>query len=102
MTADIELTRAAQNDIFNAYDWYECERLGLGDDFRDAVDAGLAKIAHAPRSFSFVGKGVRRARIERFPYQIFYRCFGPIVLVYAVLHDKRDPSAWRSRTSAGR
>jgi toxin ParE1/3/4 len=87
----------AERDIAEAYRWYEEQRIGLGADFLLCVEEGLAKIQRAPEAYPVVHKNVRRLLIKRFPYGIFYAVEQPVIIVLAVFHERRDPTAWRSR-----
>jgi plasmid stabilization system protein ParE len=89
---------AATADIQEAYSWYEARREGLGQEFRDAVDAALLLVAAAPRAFPILHRDTRRVLLKRFPYGLFYRFIGEQqVIVVACMHAKRNPRQWRGR-----
>lgn len=46
------LRRAAELDLAAAEDWYESQRQGLGGEFREAVDAAIARIADNPLAYA--------------------------------------------------
>jgi plasmid stabilization system protein ParE len=81
-----------------AYRWYEEQRTGLGADFVSCVEEGLAKIRTAPEAYPIVHKKVRRLLIKRFPYGVFYVVEQTRLIVLAVLHERRDPEVWKSRS----
>ncbi|MGO9570185.1 MAG: type II toxin-antitoxin system RelE/ParE family toxin [Desulfomonilaceae bacterium] len=87
----------AETDIAEAYRWYEEQREGLGADFLLCVEEGLSKIQRAPEAYPVVHKNVHRLLIKRFPYGIFYVVEPAVIIVLAVLHERRDPAAWQSR-----
>jgi plasmid stabilization system protein ParE len=64
--------RAAKRDLAEARDWYEQRRPGLGRQLVEAVSESLDKIRGHPELYPRVSDRVRRARISRFPYGIFY------------------------------
>jgi len=51
-----------------------------------------------PELHPVVYRGVRRAITRRFPYSIYYRMERNEVVVLGVLHMRRDPKEWQSRT----
>ena len=62
-----QLRPSAEADLDDAFVYYEMRRLGLGLEFLTAVEATMARIRRAPRSFPIVYKDVRRALVRRFP-----------------------------------
>lgn len=87
-----------RDDISDAYNWYEGQKPGLGDEFINCVDETLNRICTMPESYAIVYRDVRRAVIRRFPYAVYYRVISSRVVVTAVFHARRDPKSWRSRT----
>ena len=80
-------------------DWYDGERLGLGGEFREAVDDVIARIAENPLMYPERYRGTRRAVLRRFPYVLWYRSYDNYVVVLACAHGKRDPRSIRDRLS---
>lgn len=72
----VELTELAGLELADAYDWYEDQRLGLGDDLLSEFRAACRRISEYPRSYQVVeridGREIRRALVRRFPYGAFY------------------------------
>lgn len=92
------LLPAAEQDANDAFDWYRSQRSGLGDEFRTEVNHTLDRIEANPRQFTIVlGTRVRRARLNRFPYSIFFSFEGDSIDVLAIFHEKRNPIIWRGR-----
>ncbi len=87
----------AEQDLAEGRDWYERQREGLGDEFLAAVEVQFAHIRDWPESYVAEYRGVRRARLRRFPYVVYYRITGGSEEVLAVLHGGRHPRTWRSR-----
>jgi plasmid stabilization system protein ParE len=97
VTYRLVLRRQAKADIREAARWYERERPGLGRAFVHRIDALLDRIRLNPMQYQVVYREVRRAIPRRFPYGVFYRIDGSAVLVFAVVHLRRDPSTWQDR-----
>lgn len=92
-----EFRPAASADVQAAYEWYEGQRPGLGDEFIAAVDAALASMPAFPEAYPVIHRGARRVLLERFPYGLYYRVEGKRTVVVACMHAARDPRRWRSR-----
>ena len=97
MAADLVLTPEAEQDVSEAYGWYESRRPGLGEDFLTCVDACIGAICRTPELHPIVHENYRRALVRRFPYAIFYELAGNTLTIYCVFHNSRDPQKWRER-----
>jgi len=88
---------AARLDMIDAQDWYERKAQGLGARFLAEVDFQVQRIAANPLHFPKMWADVRRARLRRFPYGLFFRSLAEGVFVIACFHSSRDPLIWQSR-----
>jgi plasmid stabilization system protein ParE len=87
----------AQAELADAIDWYEARSVGLGAQFVLAVDAAVARIARDPETYPVVYRDVRRARLRRFPYALFYITRPERVIILACFHGRRNPRSWQQR-----
>jgi plasmid stabilization system protein ParE len=69
----VTLTPLAEADILRAQAWYEAQRPGLGDAFVQRVDAAIVKISRNPTLYAPEIGDVRRVRVPKFPYDLWYR-----------------------------
>ncbi|MBC8183713.1 type II toxin-antitoxin system RelE/ParE family toxin [candidate division KSB1 bacterium] len=99
MAAKLIFAPEAEHDISEAYDWYEHQRFGLGEDFLSCVDACIQAICRRPEMYGIIYENYQRCLTRRFPYSIFYEFSNGIVTVYSVFHNSRDPQKWRDRLS---
>ena len=97
MTPRFIVRPLAEIDVAEAFDWYEQRSPGLGMEFLRAVDVTFAIIARTPQLFPQLQKNVRRARLRRFPYGVFFVARPDLISVLAVMHAHRDPRRWLSR-----
>jgi plasmid stabilization system protein ParE len=95
MTAELIIAPEAEQDVLQAYEWYEDRRRGLGDEFLDCVDACIQGICRMPELYAKVYEEFRRALLRRFPYALFYEYTGRKVTVYCIFHTSQDPEKWR-------
>ena len=51
----------ACNELDEADNWYESQKIGLGDDFLEQIEAALDRICQMPESYSVVYRDVRRS-----------------------------------------
>lgn len=97
MHEKLTLLPAAQQDIAEAYAWYEGRQAGLGEELLRCVDACLLSIRRNPELYGFAHQSYRRALVRRFPYAIFYEHAGETITVYSVFHCSQNPEKWRRR-----
>ena len=90
--------KAARLEYDEAVIWYESNRAGLGIEFIAEIENALHEACETPMRFSTVIQDVRRIRVRRFPYFIFFRVRADQLIVLAVFHSRRQPSIWRERT----
>ncbi|WP_447975196.1 type II toxin-antitoxin system RelE/ParE family toxin [Nitrospira sp. Kam-Ns4a] len=97
MAAELVLAPEAEQDLAEAYGWYEGQRSGLGEEFLSCVDACIEAICRTPELYAVIHD--RRGLVRRFPYAVLYEHVGNTVTVYGVFHASRDPDKWRQRLS---
>ena len=88
------LRARAERDIQSAYEWYESQQHGLGDEFLASLRERLEGVRSSPESSAVLYRDIRRAVVTRFPYVIFYIVQPTRVAVLAVLHQSRSPATW--------
>ena len=93
----VVLRAAAAADIQAARKNYDDARPGLGDDLAEDVDGLFARLAVFPLSAPLVAgyEPVRRARLRRFPYGVFYLPGADRMDVLRVVRTSRSSEAWR-------
>lgn len=97
MKRQLSLRPVAKQEISEAHDWYEDRRVGLGEEFLEAVEEALVEIERAPLTFPLVRGDVRRAVVKRFPYSILFLLEPEVTVVVACFHGSRDPRRWHER-----
>jgi plasmid stabilization system protein ParE len=80
-------------DIEESARWYEEQKAGLGEAFVDEVKRVIQNIGARPVRNSIRFGNWRRANLRRFPYAVFYQVFDTEVIIFAVLHSRREQHA---------
>jgi plasmid stabilization system protein ParE len=83
-------------DVRAAFEWYERQRTGLGDEFLAALARAEEVVRANPFAYRVVRRDARRVMLRRFPYQIIYRVVADFVVVVACLHGRRSPKRLES------
>lgn len=94
---NLRLHELARQELREAIDYYESERVGRGQAFGQAVADAFTKVLESPLTFQIVFDPCRRYVLKRYPYTIIYAVEGDEVEVYAVAHARRRPGYWMDR-----
>jgi plasmid stabilization system protein ParE len=97
MTLPVVLRPEAAGDVLNARDYYDRQRENLGDRFADSLDEAILQIAANPELSAVVLRNVRRTKLRRFPYVVYYRVLADRIEAIGVLHASRHPRTWQRR-----
>ncbi len=87
-----------RDELDEAFQWYERQKVGLGDEFFDCIDEMLNRVCLMPEACPVVYRDVRRAVVKRFPYAIYYRILSSRIIVTAIFHSQRNPKSWQQRS----
>lgn len=91
------LHRLAEEDLQEAADYYEQEKLGLRDQFLFEFEQVIERLVSYPESAPRVSRYLRMARVGTFPYNVLYRIEDDHIFVQAVFHQRRRPGYGRNR-----
>lgn len=97
MNRSIIVRPMAEQDLLEAQTWYEEKRIGLGSEFRTAVDATFQRLSESSLLFPLVYQQLRRVVLRRFPYLIYFHADPRRVIIVACLHSRRHPRIVRAR-----
>lgn len=99
---NVRLTAAALAELADAFDWYEARQPGLGHRFLDEIEEGRRRIEEFPAEWHPIGRGVRRFRLNSFPYGLVYVIEADEIVVVSAMHLLRRPSRWKASLDAYR
>ena len=76
-------------EIASAYNWYQIQRPGLGDEFLEELENAFTLLESKPKYFGFTNKTQRRIILKKFPYKIIYEIFDNQIVIFTVRHSKQ-------------
>lgn len=85
-------------DVRNVSDWYETRLAGLGSRFREEFFSAAAYIQAWPLNRPIRFDSIRAAKLERFPYLVFFAVEPEAIWVLALQFAGRDPAWLREMT----
>jgi mRNA-degrading endonuclease RelE of RelBE toxin-antitoxin system len=87
--------------IIEAADWYDTQRIGLGDDFVEDLLRVFDALENNPllNCRQHLSKNIRWRYPKRFPYRVIYEVIEDkrFVIIAAVVHAVRHDRVWRDR-----
>lgn len=95
---NIELIADAENELSEAYDWYNKKQSGLGNRFFNEVSSYFIRIAENPFKFAVkYDNQLRFAPLPIFPYLICYWIDEKIktVFVLSIFHTSQNPDRFK-------
>ena len=96
----IRILNQAEQDLEDGYVFYESQCSGLGMYFLDSLFWDIDSLAYFA-GIHPIAFGYHRLLAKRFPFAIYYKIIDNVVLVFAVLDCRQNPSAIRMRLIDG-
>ena len=84
----------AEQEIFEAQDWYESCSPGLGYEFARAVEVAVELATRMPFAHPQIDGEYRHLILRRFPYSIIFLPFDSEILIVSCFHHKRKSHSW--------
>ncbi len=97
MILSIKILAEASIDIKAITLWYKNISQSLAARFVSQLYDSFSKISSNPDAWFNVTKKVKRYRLSKFPYLILFFKEGNSIVVFAVIHEKRNPRTWKRR-----
>ena len=97
MTPRLLLEDEAEADYREALRWYAARSPAVADRFRGRVSEVLEAIEQGPKRFPIALRDIRKARVQRFPYVVYYVELDEVISVIAIIHGRWDPKRWQKR-----
>ena len=87
----------ARRELIEAAQYYNAQRVPLGDEFRDEAWETVRRIKEFPHAWHPLGGSIRRCQMQRFPYGLIYEPTDVEIVIVAVAHLHQEPEYWRTR-----
>lgn len=97
MEYSIIFYKDSKQDIIEIVKWYDLKSVELSNRFILQVDEAINKIRTSPEAFSYLYKDIRKIKLRKFPYMIFYKIEKHTIHIYGVIHTKRNPQLYKKR-----
>ncbi|MFH0813452.1 MAG: type II toxin-antitoxin system RelE/ParE family toxin [Pseudomonadota bacterium] len=96
----IRILSTAEMDLEEGYRFYEWQSPGLGSYFLNSLYSDIDSLAYFGGIHQVVF-GYHRQFSKRFPFAVYYRIIDNVIVVFAVLDCRRNPSWIRERLMKG-
>lgn len=93
----VEFFPAAELELIEAFEHYQDQHLGLGNDFLLEVERLSAVLMELPSLGEKLDDVHRRLPLRRFPYALIFRRDADVLSVVAIAHRRRKPRHWSPR-----
>lgn len=95
---ELIISELAEEEIKASKDFYNEQKVGLGNEFLTELEKTLDRITTAPEQFPKIkNKQVRKAHLARFPFSVLFATKGLVINVLAVFHYSRNPKKLNKR-----
>ncbi|MCP4642512.1 MAG: type II toxin-antitoxin system RelE/ParE family toxin [bacterium] len=88
----------AEAEMNDAASWYESRQPGLGKRFLTSVQDAVNRVQASPELYPVIEGNVRRCLTKVFPFGVLFLARSDCIIVIAVMHLRREPGYWQSRT----
>ena len=96
MPYDLSIASAAEQDIREAFLWYEMQQKGLGSKFQEAVTQAVASIQSNPLKVQIRYGSTRVFFLRKFPYGVHLQVDKKAchILLLAFFHTSQNIPTW--------
>lgn len=91
----VKVLGSATDDLYDGFRFYERQSPGLGTYFFKSLFSDIDALENHAGIHS-IHFGYYRLLSKRFPYAVFYKIEGPLIIVKRILDTRRDPDQIRS------
>ena len=94
---DVRILAEVSDDVADAPNWYDREGyVGLGERFERTFYSYVEHLQESGEIYRTVYSDFRRTFLRPFPYALYYRYHGALLVVSLVIHAARDPRRVRA------
>ncbi|MDQ5930075.1 MAG: hypothetical protein QG594_1858 [Bacteroidota bacterium] len=85
------LTSRAENELENAYYFYNSISTKIGDNFLKQINECIQSILLYPELYPLKFDNYRQAVVKKFPFVIIYTKIDSVILISAIFHTSKNP-----------
>lgn len=89
MKFDLVVQTEAILDMQEAFEWYEIQKAGLGDELISEIENCFQKLTEHPEYYTYINDKYRRIKTNRFPYLLIFEIEVDKVIINSFYHAKR-------------
>lgn len=93
----IKITSSASQDLIDGYWFYEKQSEGVGSFFLDSLYSDIDSLVINAGIHELLFGQYYRLLSKRFPFAVYYKIEKQIIMVYAVLDCRREPTWIRTK-----
>ncbi len=97
MSRRLTIQPEATDEACDAHDWYDERQAGLGAEFYRELTRTIEFIMENPMLSPVAYRGLRKRKLDRFPYLVIYQASESEISVVSVFHGSRHPAVWKKR-----
>ena len=91
MKYELEIKEEANQEVIEAYLFYEKQQEGLGERFLKSVEIYIDRVLNYPEHYAMKRPPYREAFIKKFPFLIIYEFTEEKVIIYSVFNTWKNP-----------
>jgi len=81
----------AQIELEETVLYYDSEKEGLGEEFKDIVLDTIRKLETFPERYMQVSPNIRRIVLTKFTYNVFYNYSDDMITIVSIAHQHKKP-----------
>ena len=89
----------AAQEFYQAIDYYEFVKKGLGLDFAKEIYLTIQRILLFPSGWEKFTKNTRRSLTNKYPFGVLYQQKENTIIIIGIMPLKRSPEIWKNRIS---
>ncbi|MDF1882109.1 type II toxin-antitoxin system RelE/ParE family toxin [Sulfurimonas sp. MAG313] len=93
----IEFLPPAQQELDEAFTFYEYQQKGLGKRFVKELKFSIYRIKEFPLAWQNITKSTRRCLVKNFPYGVVYQLEKEKIIIVAIANLHRKPNYFFKR-----
>lgn len=97
MPGELIFRPVVKDEVEDIVSYYEVRKGGLGLLFLEVLDLLVQRIQSNPLQFQVRHRSIRKASLQKFPYNVYFRIHKSRIVILAVLHQRRNPRIWKRR-----